>query len=291
MNPEIFREFLERQGHRVVKSDSCYWYNAQPGFYFYFPYHLLISPGREELKELFRKEFCIGMRYFSPVDNYGKESFFITCSNKDYDILSVAKKSRSQTRRGLENFEIRSLDFKSLTELGVTANKDTLERQGRAPSNWDNEFWEKYCSAADGLPGFEAWGAFQGDQLASLMVGFQMGDVFTIMHQSSVTEFLHLNPNNALIFFVTRSKLNSGAVDQVFYGPESLDAPASLDQFKIRMGFEKKPIKQRVEFSSFVKPFVNQFSYKVLDVLSKSRPESDVLRKLKGVNKFYLEAN
>lgn len=291
MNPEIYREFLIRQGHHVVKSDSCYWYNAQPGFFFYFPYHKLITPNKEELRNLFRKEFCIGMRFFTPIENFGKESYLIICSNKDYDLSSLAKKARNQTRRGLENFVIKQLDFKSLASLGIKPNHDTLERQGRNIGIWNRKSWQEYCSAANGLDGFEAWGAFHKDQLAAFMVCFQMEDHFTILHHSSVTEYLRQYPNNALVFHVTNLKLQSEDVSHIFYGPQSLDAPGSLDKFKFNMGFEQKPIKQRIEFSSLVKPFVNKLSYKIFNILSLAKPESDVFRKLEGINKFYLEAN
>lgn len=291
MKPENFGEFLSRQGHRVIKTESCYWYDAQPGFFFYFPYHRLITPGKEEFKRLFLKGFCLGMRFFTPTNSYGKESYLIKCSHKDYDITSVdAKYARRQTRRGLEQFEIKKLDFNSLASQGIPAVYDTMSRQGRDPGIWNKKRWHQYCSAAEGLDGFEAWGAFQDDQLAAFILGFQMEDHFTILHHSSVTEYLRLYPNNALVFYLTKLKLQTAGVNHVFYGPESLDAPSSLDQFKFRMGFEKIFIKQRIVFSPVLKPFVNRISYKLVQTISNSKPESDTFRKLRGIIQFYLEA-
>ena len=64
----------------------------------------------------------------------GKSSYLIVRSDKNYDITSVdADYARRQTRRGLENFEIKPLDLKSLAELGNKLNFDTLSRQGRDP--------------------------------------------------------------------------------------------------------------------------------------------------------------
>jgi hypothetical protein len=291
MKPEIFSKFLKRQGYRVIKTDCCYWYNAQPGFFFYFPYHRLISPTKEEYNTLFLKKFCIGMRFFTDVKDYGKESYLIICSDKNYDITSVdAKYARRQTRRGLENFEIKELDFNSLASKGLRANYDTLSRQGRNPDKWNKKRWYQYCSAAYGLDGFEAWGAFQQDQLAAFIVGFQMEDHFTILHHSSVTEYLRQYPNNALVFYLTKLKLNTPGVNHVFYGPESLDAPDSLDQFKFRMGFTKKQMKQRVVFSPILKPFANSITYKLVQTFSNIKPSSDTWRKLGGIIQFYLEA-
>jgi len=61
-----------------------------------------------------------------------------------------------------------------------------------------------YCKATQGLDGFEAWGAFTGGRLATFLIGFQMEDPFTILHQGSASESLHLYPIHALLFAVTK---------------------------------------------------------------------------------------
>jgi hypothetical protein len=291
MQSEAFLEFMARQGHRIVKTDSCYWYDAQPGFYFYFPYHRLISPSEVELNHLLMGEPCIGARYFTPMDHIGKESFMIVCADKNYDITSIdAHYARRQTRRGLEHFEIRQMEFKALATLGISLNLDTLIRQGRAPHRNEEKAWQLYCSSAEGLDGFEVWGAFLGNKLASFMTTYQMEDHCTILHHSSATEYLHLYPNNALVFYVTKFKLASPEVNSVYYGPQSLDAPASLETFKFHLGYQKRPMKQTIVFNPLVKPFINGLSHKIIQRLSASKPDSDTFRKLEGIVRFYREA-
>jgi hypothetical protein len=280
MNPEIFSEFLARQGHHIVKTESCYWYDAQPWFYFYYPYHCLLTPDEEELNKVFGAEHCIGMRFFVPMDSIGKNSYMIVCSDKNYDIASVdAKSARRQTRRGLENFEIRQFSLRELATLGNSLNHDTLSRQNRNPRIWSERKWQPYCRAAEGLDGFEAWGAFTGKKLASFMVTFQMEDHFTILH-----------PNNALVFHVTKLKLASPEVAAVYYGPQSLAAPESLDTFKFRMGFQKRPMKQKIVFNPLLRPFVNRFSAGIVRAVATSMPRSDRWQKLDGTVRFYREA-
>lgn len=292
MNPEVFAEFLSRQGHRIIKTKSSFWYDAQPGFYFYFPYHRLIKPDKEELNQLFGKNLCIGMRFFTPLDSIGKNSYMIECSDKSYDLTSVdANYARRQTRRGLDNFEIKRIDISELAMSGYSLVKDTLIRQNRNLGSWTKKKWQKYCLATQGLSGFEAWGAFSGSNLASFMIAFQMDDYFTILHHSSSTEYLRLYPNNALVFYLTKLKLESSQVSVVSYGPQSLDAPESLDKFKFRMGFLMAPMKQRIEFNPIIRPFVNRFTYKCVRKFSELRPKSDILRKLDGIIRFNFEAS
>ena len=290
MQPETLSEFFERQGYRTFKSESCYWYDIQPGFYFFIPYHRLITPSKEELKKIFWGERCIAVRYFTTTDSIGKSSYMIACSDKNYDITSVdAKYARRQTRRGLENFQIRQLDFKELANHN-SINIDTLIRQERKPGIWTDKRWTRYCMSADGLSGLEAWGAFSGSTLAAFMVAYQMDDYFEILHHSSATETLHLYPNNALVFFVTQHKLSSSEVNHVSYGPQSLDAPDSLETFKFRMGYQKLPMKQGIVFHPLVKPFINNITYKVIQRISMTST-SDFWRKLEGIFRFYRETS
>jgi hypothetical protein len=292
VRPEIFAEFLARQGYHIFETESCFWYNAQPGFYFYFPYHRLISPSIEEMNRLLWGRPCIGARFFVPLNGVGRNSYLIVCSNKNYDIISVdAKYARRQTRRGLENFEIRQIDFGYLASHGCKINYDTMMRQGRDPRKWNEKYWRQYCLSAQGLEGFEAWGAFTGKHLAAFLVAFQMEDYFTILNQSSASEYLRSYPNNALVFYVTKHKLASEMVGHVSYGPESLDAPASLDKFKFRMGFTKSPMKQKIVFNPVLRPFVNPISHKFVKQVASANPKSDICRKIEGIFRFYQEAN
>jgi hypothetical protein len=315
MNAENFAEWLARQGHRIIKADSYYWYDAQPGFYFYFPYHRLIKPTDEELKHTLGDKPYIGARFFTPMDCVGKVSYLTVCSDKNYDLTSIgaeqsrhqfgsvvpvvaalprywassARKTKKQTIKSLENFEIRQMNFKELAIIGNGLNHDTLVRQKRNPNTYKEKMWNLYCRSTEGLDGFEAWAAFYQKTLAAFLVGFQMEDHFTIIHQGSATKYLSLYPNNALIFLVTKTKLAQPNVGTVFYGPESLDTPASLDSFKFRMGFTKRAMKQAIIFNPIIKPFINNFTYKSIRLASTLAPTSNTLSKLEGIVRFYKE--
>jgi len=288
---QAYATFLRRLGHRLHESESARWYDAQPGFYFYFPYHRLIEPSDDELRRLLLGRACIGARYFTPTSAVGKESYLVVCADRHYDLASLDKHSaRRETLRGLENSLVRRLGLVELAEVGSSLYQDTLTRQGRDPQLWSAARWRRYCDAAGGLPGFDAWGAHVGDELAAFMLGFQFEDHFTILHHCSATHLLPSHPNNALVYTVTRAKLTTPGVTAVSYGPQSLDAPASLDAFKFRMGYRRRPMKQAIVFNPLVRPFVGGASHGVVRAASHRCPRSDTLRKLDGILSFYREA-
>jgi hypothetical protein len=238
MNLDNFVDWQRRQGYKVIRTGNYYWFNSRPGFYFGFPYHWLINPSKDELNKLLWNTPCLGARYFTSMDNMGKSSYMIVCSDKKYGLTSIdAKYARRQTRRGLENFLIRQLDFNELANHN-SINIDTLTRQGRNPRVWTDKQWRQFCASSNGLKGLETWGAFYENNLAAFLVAYIMDDYFYIFHHSSATKYLQSYPNNALIFFITKLKLASQEINHVSYGPQSLDAPDSLETFKFRMGFQ-----------------------------------------------------
>ena len=78
-------------------------------------------------------------------------------------------------------------------------------------------------------------------------------------------------------------------VNHVSYGPQSLDAPDSLETFKFRMGFEKLPMKQGIIFHPIIRPFINDITYKFIQRIAVGS-SADFWRKLEGIFRFYKEA-
>lgn len=287
-----YANFLDRQGHHVIQSNGYYWYDAQPKFYFYFPYHRTICPSQDEINNLLWRSPALGIRYLALPHDFGKFSYNIVCEDKSYGLESVDPNfARRQTRRGLENFQIRQISISEAHARGQQIFIDTLRRQGRNPEYWNKNRWDNYFSAAKGTNGIDVWGAFYQEDLAALLVGYHMEECYTILHQASSTHYLPKFCNNALVFYVTKTKINSDQIRMVFYGPQSLDAPETLDKFKFRMGFVKRPIKQRIVFHPFVKPFINRSSHSIVRRISTRYPKSDFWRKSEGMIRFYQESN
>ena len=96
--------------------------------------------------------------------------------------------------------------------------------------------------------------------------------------------------NNALNFVVTQTLLGRPGVRSVLYSLHSLDAPASMDQFKFRMGYRAKPVRQRVIFHPWLSPMMNAASHALLRLALALRPGHPLLSKAEGMLRFYLQA-
>ena len=288
MNAEIFAEWLRRQGYDVEKTPSSHWYEASPRVYQAFPYHWLIQPPEDELLSLLRQKGAIALRYSSPVEStVGCISYHAIYDKPDYTLDSLDRRSRQNTRKGLKNCRVETISFERLAEEGWWLENDTASRQGRQLKINENIWRRRYMAAAD-LPGFEAWGALVDGRLVASLLTFQMEGCCEMISQQCHRDYLNARVNNALSFVVTRTMINRSGIKCVFYSLQSLDAPASVDQFKFRMGYTAKPVRQRVVFRRSLAPVINRASYAIVKRLSERRPDNPLLSKARGMLRFYL---
>jgi len=291
MNAEIFAEWLRRQGHFVVRTPSSYWYDASPRVYQAFPYHQVIQPTEEELSNFLRKNRVIALRYSTPVNSpLGCISYHAVYDEPSYTLDGLDRRSRQNVRIGLKNCYVEPISFERLAEDGWVLEMDTASRQGRRVTI-SEEIWRgRYMAAAD-LPGFEAWGALVDGRLVASLLTFQMEDCCEMISQQCHRDYLNARVNNALSFVVTQTMINRTGIRSIFYTLQSLDAPAIVDEFKFRMGYIAKPVRQRVVFHPWFEPFANSISHKIVVRLSRRYPGNHILAKAEGMFRFYLQGS
>lgn len=290
MGPEIFAEWMTRQGHHVLRSASSYWCNHGPRIYQAFPYHWLIRPSDEELRTLCLHRGALGLRFSLPADApSGCVSYHAILEGTTYELETLGKWARKNVRRGLQNCRVEPLALTRLAEEGWALQRDTLERQGRRVG-MTAAHWRRHCLSAADLPGFAAWGAFVGEQLAASVITFRMEECIYMLSQQCRRDYLREHVNNALSFVVTREMIGRPGVRSIFYSLHSLDAPPAVDEFKFRMGYQAKPVRQQVVFHPLVAPFANPISHAALRAMLRLRPGLAPLAKAEGLLRFYRES-
>ncbi len=288
MNPEYFSEWHRRQGHKVIHTSSSYWYEAFPGVFQAFPYHWLITPSKEELRLLTLKHGALALRYSTPMDvPFGKVSYHIFLSGP-YGLDKIRSKTRRTIKQGLEQFSVEPISFKRMAEEGWELQDDTLQRQQRTEC-MAQECWEEMCLTADGIPGFEAWGSIINGELAASLLIARIGDTYNTLYSMSRSKYMNMHANHTLFFSVSCELLKREGVNSIFYTVQSLDAPASVDVFKFRMGFQPRPVRQMIVFHPFLQPFVGKGLHRLLSHLFARNPNSYLLAKAEGMVRFYLD--
>ncbi|HAV78800.1 MAG TPA: hypothetical protein DCX53_15730 [Anaerolineae bacterium] len=290
MTPEVFVEWLRRQGYKVIKTPASYWVEVGPRVFQAFPYHWVVSPGEDEIGKLLLDEKALAIRYSTlQTSHAGSLSYHVVLDKKQYTLKDLPRKARYDVKKGLSVASVEPIPLSLLSSEGWSLRRDTLARQGRLDAETEKN-WHRLCLSANGLDGFEAWGAFVQGKLVAALLAILCDDHFCILYHQSLTEYLSFGVNNALTFIVTSDVLNR--LDNqisVFYGLQSLDAPYSVDKFKFRMGYTAKPVRQRVAFHPWVNPLMNKTSHMFLRGGLRLRPDSSTLSKAEGLLRFYLQ--
>jgi hypothetical protein len=287
MNADTFAEWLRRQGHRVVRTPSSYWDEAGPRVYQAFPYHWLIQPSARELRSLTLGRGIAAIRYSTPLGApHGIVSYHVVLRGP-YNLEMLRAQARNGVRRGLSRFQVERIAFERLAEEGWSLQADTLERQGRTKSMHQAE-WRRICRAADGLPGFEAWGAICEGELAAALLTTRIDDTCYVPYALSHSRFQREHVNNALFYTVSCDMLGREGVAGIFFTLQSLDAPESVDEFKFRMGLMAEPVRQRVVFHPCLRPLATRKTHAFLLRRLARDPGNPLLAKAEGMLRFHL---
>lgn len=288
MNAEIFAEWLRRQGYQVLRTQSSYWYNAGPRAFQAFPFHWLIQPGENELKTLTNRHAVAVLRYSTPLEApLGMVSYHAMLTSPDYSLETIDRRARQNVKKGLNHCRVERISMERMAEEGWELEQSTAQRQQRANVYEKKQWRRRYLSAAD-LPGFEVWGALSGDQLVASILAFQMDDCCELISQQCHRDFLTEHVNHALTFTIAQEMIHRPGINSIFYSLQSLDAPPSVDEYKFRMGFTAKPVRQRILFHPALRLAVNPFSYQVIRRAHRFSPQNHTLTKAEGMFRFYL---
>jgi hypothetical protein len=288
MNAEIFAEWMRRQGHRIFRTTSSYWYDAGPHVLQAFPYHWLLHPSKDELSNLMLSHGIVSLRYSTPLDvPDGKISYHIILHNP-YDMDMLKSQSRNGVKRGLKHCKVEQISFEHMATDGWILQRDTLDRQNRLRSMKQGE-WERICRSAADLPGFEAWAAIADNELAAALIVCRIDNIWCVPYALSHRKFLREHVNNALFFNVSRNLLARESVDEIFFTVQSLDAPPTVDDFKLRMGLIPRPVRQRVDFHPWTRPFATPGAHNLLNRLLQRDEGSPLIAKTEGMLRFHLE--
>jgi hypothetical protein len=274
MQASTYAEFFASIGNRIIQTESCYWYNPEPFLFRSLPVHRYVTPSSSEIAKVLLRGPALALRYPKPPDANGPHGSMYVCYDRNYDFASLSQNVRSRTRRGLARCRIDQIDFGYLADHGYALTAETTLRQmGTTPSTTEAQ-WHQFCANAGRIPGFEAWGAFVEDRLATYIVAMLVEDCYYVHLQKSVTDLLKYYPNNALLFTVMKTKLACPEVRFISHGPKALAVGKGLEYYKTSMGFVLEPFTEQVVFNPLIKAILMWKGDAIVNRLVRRYPDS-----------------
>ena len=285
---ENFAAWFRAQGLAVLSTPSSRWVEFGPRVFQAFPYHWLISPPAGEIETLLKRNRIVGLRYSTPIESpEGQVSYHAVFEGPAYGFENLGAWARKNVRRGLKHCRIEPIGFDRLADEGWTLQIDTLERQSRVRDRRAVKTdWIRRTRAAGEIAGFEAWGALVDGRLGASVMTYVMGDCVYMLYQQCHRDYLKDHVNNALGFTVSEEMIKRPGVRSILYGLHSLDAPPSVDEFKFRMGYTAKPIRQRVVFHPWLRPAFGGAVHAAVRGLARLS-RNPTLAKVEGLIRFY----
>ncbi|MEY3458715.1 MAG: hypothetical protein RL215_1872 [Planctomycetota bacterium] len=247
MPPHVYAAFLEEIGHTVREAHGVHWFNVFPHAWICFPLEKQLDPRSVNPADIV-DDFRGGLvRYCCSVED-GVPGYRHVASQRNYSLASLDPKARNKTRQGLDKCTCGPEDPREFASAGIELHAQTLLRQGRKLPAGYEAYWKTYFNAAATCPAATVWACRYQGSLASFLISFRIGSVENICIVRSREEFLTHRPNNAMLFTFLQHALSQNHTSEVCIGLQSLQPEmASLDLFKRGMGFEEKPIGQRIE--------------------------------------------
>jgi len=128
VNFEEEARFQRLLGKSVIRTEVCWWVRLySKNFYLSWPSDISYPIKPSMIADLLLKNPFSGFCLANNV-GMGCETYF-WYADSPYDLSTLKKKARNQTRRGLEKCKIAKLDWNYLAEEGVRINKSSVLRQ------------------------------------------------------------------------------------------------------------------------------------------------------------------
>jgi hypothetical protein len=288
----VFYEFYSNAGFKVYTSESGEWCELQRGMLISIPYHRLINPKQEELENLLKISGAWGLRFPTAVDNYGFLSKLEVCDHFGYDLQFLKHKFRNRVVKGNQHCDIRPVDIEELRHEGYKLNMRTFQRQNRNDPKANLKYWYRICDGLSKSKGVNILGAYFRDKLAAYVVILETPSMTEMIIQSSDSELLNYCPNNLLTYYVTRYYLTEQSKPvPICYGLGSLEDTPDLDRYKVGMGYNMQPIKQRLFFRKEIRLFLRPWLLYLGEIINKYivKGRSYKLDKICGILRRYFE--
>jgi hypothetical protein len=267
-------KFFTSIGNRVIRTESCYWYNPQPMMYRSLPVHRFVNPSPGEIAKVLMLGPALALRYPKPPEASGRNGGMFVCRDREYGFASLSQNVRSRTRRGLARCRVEQIGFDYLSIHGHALTEETTLRQMGKRPNSSLEEWQRFCANASRLSGFEAWGAFVENRLATFIVAMLVEDCYYIHLQKSASDLLKFYPNNALLFAVMKAKIACPEVGFISHGPKALAVGKGLEYYKTSMGLEIEPCTEQVVFNPLIRPFLGWKGDVVINRMLRRYPDN-----------------
>lgn len=224
-----------------------------------------------------------------PDEHHPPNACVYVCCDRSYALDKLVSEVRRHVRRAQGSLRIEPIDWKTLLENGLVAYSDTRARVGLSDGSLAH--FRKRFEAFSSYPGHYVVGAWKGETLAAFVTLIVIDDWVEIEGSFSANAELDQRPNNGLAHYVLDHFLVKQGVETVSYGISSIQESgqkSGLHSYKIRIGFEAKPVHRAFIVHPTLRPLANRITLWSMKTALRLKPGDRRLLKAIGVINYLL---
>ena len=252
----------------------------------------LSLPAPGEVKEvLIKAPAAVASYLVKPDENHPANAWWYVCADRSYALDNLPHSMRKNVRRGLKEFKIELISPEQFLLHGVKPFCDSRLRGGLSDGT-EKEFSLRFGARAR-CPGHVILGAWNHDTLAAFLFTTLVEGWAVNEGPFGANEFLHLRPNDALLFWELSHYLTQGVCFGVSAGLSSIQLDTvekGLHLFKTKAGFEARPVHRVFVLHPLLRPLVNRITLWSMNRALQLRPGNRGLLKAIGVMNYLLLA-
>jgi len=284
---EQFAEDLQKAGDTVVRGERGTIWRANEGWSLMrFPVFDFAEPTPEELHRLFREGKKPLVTFQTPAtEAIPANGYMFLYDSPEYDIEMLGAKPRRDARIALRRLRFEFADWDTILAHGFQAFHDTRTRNGLSDGT-PQVFHRRFTQFRQNRAHYALAAFDEEDNLAGYLTLIVVGNIVAASGTFSANEHLRGRPSNGLVhtlldYFITQRKFKV-----VSYGSSTIQEAEENDglhTFKIRGGFDARPVVRRFEFNPYLKPLVNRATLWGMKQTLRLSPGNRMLRKAVGV--------
>ncbi len=275
---------LARSGIKVFPGASgTFWTRHESGAMMRRPTFYTGRPAPHEVqKVLWSTSAALASYLFEPDEHHPANAWLYVCTDSNYALDKLAPAMRRNVRRGLKELTIAPLNPEQLLAHGSQAFCDTRRRAGL--SDGTPEEFRHFLTSNTSLPEMVFLGAWKENQLAAFLTITEVED-WAEIGCFSMDALLEYRPNDTLMYSTLFHHLVERNCRVVSYGLSSIQAEsnaAGLHRFKLKVGFEARPVYRAFVPHPLLRPFVNRLTLWGINQVLQLKPQDRRFKKAGG---------
>lgn len=288
-----YGDALKEKGNTtLVNEDGTMWTQYETAALVRVPTFDAAPVSQQEARRLLWKSRAGVLNFtLEPDERHPANAWHYVCRDGAYTLDNLAAEVRRHVRRAQGSLRIEPLEWEVLLKHGFRAYSDTRVRLGL--SDGSLAMFRQRFSEFSFYPGHYTVGAWRGDTLAAFVTLIVVDDWVVMEGSFSATAELAQRPNNGLAHYVLEHFLVKRNFRTVSFGTSSIQESSresGLHDYKVRIGFEAKPIHRAFVLHPLLRPLANPVTLWTMKAALRLNPGNRRLLKAIGAVNCLLAA-